>query len=522
MGFLKPEASLKELHFNPQQAKVTVTFAIDEGVRYKVGGIFFKDNETFTAKQLEKVIGFKSDQYFSPVKFKAASAALRSYYMQEGFARASITAEIIPDLFEQEIYIYFTIAENRRGFIRDIVIVGNRRTKQYIIRRALAFKTGDTLYNRAINKTRKNLYDLGIFEQVEIVPIQIFAISGRDTENLQHYRMEVRVVEQAPYRLKYGFQVKTTDEGDRFLSVGGTAQLSNYNLLGRAHYADLILGFGDRERKAIGYLGTPYFFEKKIDSQLFAQYLYEEESAFKLETFKLGLQQKIDAGKYLSFSYGYNLSWNRQEGVREEPGEEIYRYRVGRLEGSIRYDSRNNIMDAVSGSYHNYSLGLANKIFGGQVNYIRFSGHYSWYEKVGPFTYAGAVRLGLIKDFGIDVPRAEKFFAGGGTTIRGFAQDKAGPLDSERNALGGNALFILNQELRLRFSKLLGGVVFVDIGSAFAEPGDFAFKDLRESVGVGIRFYTPYVLVRFDWGFKLDRRVGESPYTFFLSIGQTF
>ena len=463
-GFLKPSVKLTETRFNPQTGDVTVVFDIDEGLRYKVGAIFFKGNDFISTERLKKIIRFKSDEVFSPDTYKAADDLVRSYYFREGFSKATVVSDVIPDMLHQELDIHFTIAENRRGYIRDIVLIGNRRTKPYIIRRALAFKTGDTLYTRTINKTRKNLYDLGIFDQVEIIPVEVSAISGNEEGKLQNYRVEVKISEQEQYRLKYGLQVKTREDGEEWLSLGGTVQLSQYNLLGRAHYADLIVGIGDKERKAIGYLGTPYFFGKKIKSQAFAQYLYEEESSFKLETFKLGLQQKLEVGKYLSFSYGYNLSWNRQEGVRETPGEEIYRYRVGSVVGSMRHDSRNNIMDPVSGSYHNYSLGFAHKLFVSQVKYVRFSGHYSWYKPIGPIVYAGAVRLGLIKDFGIDVPRAEKFFAGGGTTIRGFAQDKAGPLDSERNALGGNALFILNQELRMRFSKLFGRGCFLRYG----------------------------------------------------------
>ncbi|MCP5045798.1 MAG: BamA/TamA family outer membrane protein, partial [bacterium] len=398
----------------------------------------------------------------------------------------------------------------------------HRVTKKYVILRALAFKKGDTLYTRTINRTRKNLYDLGIFEQVDISASPVMLKSGIDEGPLQRYRVRVRLVEQEPYRLKYGFRLQTTPEEDAPLSIAGTAQISQYNLLGRAHYMDLVLGIGDRERQVAAYIGTPYFFGRKIKSRLVAQYLYEEEPGYNLETVKMGLQQTITAGKYLTLSYGYNLSWNRQEGVRQEPGEEPYRYRVGSVAGSFRWDSRNSIMDPVSGSYHNYSLGLAHSALLSQVKYLRFSGHYSYYKQFGPFVYAGAVRLGLIKDFGIDVPRAEKFFAGGGTTIRGFGQNKAGPLDLAGNPLGGNGLFILNQEVRFRVSKLFGGVVFMDMGSAFSRVRDISFKDFRESIGVGLRLYTPYVLLRLDWGFKLDRRIGESPYTFFLSIGQTF
>jgi len=88
--------------------------------------------------------------------------------------------------------------------------------------------------------------------------------------------------------------------------------------------------------------------------------------------------------------------------------------------------------------------------------------------------------------------------------------------------LGGDTAFILNQEIRFPIFKKFGGVVFLDMGNVYTKISDFDFSDLRKTAGFGFRLHTPFILVRFDWGFKLDRRPGETLSQIFFSIGQAF
>lgn len=88
--------------------------------------------------------------------------------------------------------------------------------------------------------------------------------------------------------------------------------------------------------------------------------------------------------------------------------------------------------------------------------------------------------------------------------------------------MGGDALFILNQELRFDIYKRLGGVLFLDMGNVYARLEDLNPFETRETAGAGVRLITPVVLLRLDWGFKLDRRPGESRSELHFSVGQAF
>ncbi|MCP5054141.1 MAG: hypothetical protein GY940_43640, partial [bacterium] len=203
-GFLENDIRIREIRFDPKTKDVTVEFLIVEGPRYNVGKITFEGNGFISTPRLVKLPGFKSGDTFSPDKYKEAIAKIKSLYLREGFSKCVVTARVEPDKTANRLDIYFSIRENHRGLISEITISGHRVTKKYVILRALAFKKGDTLYTRTINQTRKNLYDLGIFEQVDISASPVMLKSGIDEGPLQRYRVRVRLVEQEPYRLKYG------------------------------------------------------------------------------------------------------------------------------------------------------------------------------------------------------------------------------------------------------------------------------------------------------------------------------
>ena len=87
--------------------------------------------------------------------------------------------------------------------------------------------------------------------------------------------------------------------------------------------------------------------------------------------------------------------------------------------------------------------------------------------------------------------------------------------------LGGEALFLFNNEIRFPIFGILHGVGFVDIGNVYPRISDFDFT-MRKSAGVGLRLKIKFIPLRFDYGLKLDRKPGESRGAFFFSIGQAF
>jgi len=124
-----------------------------------------------------------------------------------------------------------------------------------------------------------------------------------------------------------------------------------------------------------------------------------------------------------------------------------------------------------------------------------------------------------------EIPASERFFAGGDSTVRGFALDRLGTpatIDQDGFPKGGNALVVLNAELRLPVWRDLGAVAFLDAGNVFARATDLDFGEIRGGIGFGVRYRSPVGPIRVDLGFKLDRREREGRAQVHVSIGQAF
>jgi translocation and assembly module TamA len=122
-----------------------------------------------------------------------------------------------------------------------------------------------------------------------------------------------------------------------------------------------------------------------------------------------------------------------------------------------------------------------------------------------------------------EVPADERFYAGGGGSIRGIGFELAGPLDEDDKPLGGRSVIEGSVELRTRFANDFGVALFLDAGTV--DTSSFPSFEERVLFGAGpsFRYFTPVGPIRFDVGFPLNPRKGvDSDYQLYFSIGQSF
>jgi len=132
--------------------------------------------------------------------------------------------------------------------------------------------------------------------------------------------------------------------------------------------------------------------------------------------------------------------------------------------------------------------------------------------------------IGYVQSFnGKDIPVYERFYLGGINTIRGFKTRGVGPKDLTTNeVIGGDTEVFGNLEylFPLVTEQRVMGLVFFDAGNAFN--GEVNFGDLRMSAGLGIRWFSPVGPLRLEWGYNLDRRLGEDESQWEFTIGTVF
>jgi outer membrane protein assembly factor BamA len=215
--------------------------------------------------------------------------------------------------------------------------------------------------------------------------------------------------------------------------------------------------------------------------------------------------------------------------------------RLSTLSGSLIQDTRDKPLDAHRGVFATLDLGITPTVLGSSANFTKLFGQYAFYKQLHSVVFANSIRAGFASPFsGSFVPTSELFFSGGGTTLRGFPINEAGPqrlvpfcnvLTGETGCVnitvpvGGRQLFILNSEMRfpLKIMKALGGVVFYDGGNVYSAINFNNFvNNYSNTVGLGLRYSTPIGPIRVDVGQNLNPVPGIKSTQFFITVGQSF
>jgi outer membrane protein insertion porin family len=224
-------------------------------------------------------------------------------------------------------------------------------------------------------------------------------------------------------------------------------------------------------------------------------------------------------------------------------------------------DARDNPADAAKGSFNSADFGVADTAIGSSASFLRLYYQNSTYHPIGrKFSFARSIRVGILAPYRDTVslsfpaqttavrliPLPERFFAGGGTSLRGFALNQAGPRDGVTSTrvtgfpVGGQALLILNQEFRFPMrlpyiGTALGGAIFYDGGNVYSRLNRVTFRAyspapvfnpatktcqfnctnelnyFAHTVGLGFRYATPVGPIRIDLGYQLNRPAFVTP-----------
>jgi outer membrane protein assembly complex protein YaeT len=515
-GFLAAKVHPPDIEFLPPQNKVLIKFSVNEGPRFRVGQIVVRGTQFFSEDRIVKEINIQKGGILSLKEFDESRQKIRKIYMEQGFNDVNVEHSLQVHPERGLVDLIFSVGENQQGRIESVQITGNILTEDRVIQRELKFKPGDFVNYQSINETRKSLYDLGIFERVSIEAVPLEQNSSVLTKP---YVVVIEVWELKPYRLRYGLQYDTES------SFGVSGDFINRNLLGRAHLFGTSFRLNRDERDLRAFLRTPYFFSNKINTEFFTFAYRSVKPSFTVDRMGLTLQQQVELSKSSILTYNYIFERIRTiDPIREQDQTMDAKHYIGTFHVAFTRDTRDDILNASRGIFLSQDIGYAPGFIGTDVRFIRYFGQFFAYKKItDSLVYASGLRLGLGRGLGQELTPSQRFFAGGGTTVRGFKKDKLGPKNLQTGVPeGGDAVFVFNQELRFPVYKRLGGVVFMDLGNVYAKAADFDPFDVRKTAGFGLRFHTSLVLIRFDWGFKLGRRRGESLSQIFFSIGQAF
>lgn len=554
------------------EGRVRPSVAVAEGPGALVGEVTITGAQQIPEAELRRVIKLQPGMpWYAPTAAGDRDAILLEY-LNRGFAAVEVTATPVVSDDRTRVDLLVDIREGPQTIVDHILVVGNRRTDEELIRREILLRPGAPLGLQDLIESRRRLSALGLFRRVNITELAHGGANRRDV---------VVTVEESPATsLGYGGGLEVTRRLRE--SAGGEAEerieaaprgffeIGRRNLGGRNRSVNLYTrvsvkpkdntedpgqdgrGYGFSEYRVVGTYREPRAFGWNADLTLLGAAEQGARSSFSFtrKGVTLELLRRLTPSIRGSARYTFGTTRRFNERLSEEDQATLDRVfsqvRLSAFSSGIARDTRDDLVEPGSGTFLSAEGTLAARALGGQVGFIKSYLQGAWFTRLPgarSVVFATRAAAGLADGFPRtvvpideagnpmepevveDLPASERFFAGGDITIRGFALDTVGApntISDEGFPKGGNAVLILNAELRVPVWREIGAAFFVDGGNVFDRVTEFHFGELRGSAGFGVRYRSPIGPVRLDLGFKMDRRASERRSVLHFSIGQAF
>ena len=551
-----------------ENGNLIVRFRVDEGPQDIVAVRKLEGNNSVPESKLApQGLRISEGQPYSTKLVDEDRNQIMAQYLRLGFPNANFRATAQPiNKDAHRLDVVYHITEGPRVIIDRIITLGGRVTRQSLIDRTSRMRSEDPLRGDELFASESSLYNLGIFDWAAIDPRR--QITTQTQEDVV-----VKVHEAKRNEMTYGFGFDVINRGgsvpsgtvalpglpplglpetfktseQTFWGPRGTLQYTRRNMRGLGETLNFsVLGARLLQRGAASYAQPQFAGSSWASNQSFSVEHNTENPIFSSLLGDLGfqVQKKLDnAGtQTVSLRYGLRRSLITNLLIPDLVPPEDRHVLLSTIAGSYIRDTRDNPLDAHRGIYQTADIDLNPTALGSSVNFARLRAQAAYYRNIGAgIIWANSFRIGLAKAFaGSHVPVSELFYSGGGSTLRGFPLNGAGP---QRNIpacgdpadpstcvfiqvpVGGLQLVILNSEFRIPvpIKKGLGIAAFYDGGNVFEHVG---FKDLADhysnTVGIGLRYATPVGAIRFDVGRNLNPLPGIKSTQFFVTLGQAF
>jgi outer membrane protein insertion porin family len=476
-------------NYKGRHGDLSVKFVIQEGRQTRVASLDIEGNQQLSHDELLGVVGSSQGQPYSEFNVSSDRDNILATYFNQGFSEARFTADVekVPgssQTADPMVRLTYRITEGRQVRVAKVLLSGYEHTRPGVISREVGIKSGEPLSEGAVVETQRKLYNLGIFSRVSIAPQNP---DGEDEDKT----IVVMVDEARRYTIAYGLGFEAQRLGSSTSATAqsfsaaprGTIEITKANLTGRADSLSLKARASTIQGRALlTYTAPNYFANPNFSLQLSADYITTRD----VQTFDsrraegtIRLAQRLSSSSTIFYRYAYRhvVASNLQIAVEEIPlfsqNTEVSEFGVGWLR-----DRRDSASDPTRGDYENVDVSLAVKPLASSADFIRVYLQNSTYHRIGRrLVFARSARFGVQTPYGSsvsnDIPLPERFFAGGGTSLRGFALNQAGPRDPVTGfPIGGQAMLIFNQDLRFPMhlpliGDRLGGALFYDAGNVF-------------------------------------------------------
>jgi len=492
-----------------QTSPAKVTIHIVPGPVFRMGNVILTGQPS-EVLPTPKAIHLTSGMPATAASIRAGEKSILSRLGSQGYPFARITSrDVVADHARGKVDISWDIDPGPLCVFGATTITGLENVESGFVQRTISWKEGETFNATAEKTTSTALLHSGLFGMVRVEHASAPGVDGV-------LPMSIEIRERVPRTVKAGLEY-ATDTGP-----GASFSWENRNALHQGELLRTQAQINAMLQQANVRLTFPAFF-----------------GPWQLSTEGSIAQEDTDAYTSRSITSGALFERNMTPWLRTGGG---VRYRLNRVEGSDEDEETYGLLsfpvfagiikaapllDFDSGWTLKGEVAPYQDTLGQNITFVksRIQGN-TYLPLVSSKKLVLALRgvFGTIGGTGLqDIPADERFYAGGGGSVRGYAYQNAGELDDDDTPIGGLSAIECSAELRSKLTQSLGAVLFIDGGRAFADTIPQSMTDLFWGAGVGLRYFTPIGPLRLDVAFPLEQREDvDSAFQIYISIGQAF
>ena len=513
-GYLQADITDTSISYDSAARKVDVAFTLSEGQITLIEGITIFGSDFFSDSTVRSFLSVQMDDPLRRRSIQEGIMNILGQYAEHGYLDAAATPDVKLNDESHRAMIDIFITEGNKSSADSIVVNGLEKTNRNVVIRELLFKRGQTIQYSKLLKSQRQLYLTGLFESVFIKPVP--PASGE------------------PGKKDIQIDLKERQSGDFGVMVGygtieklrGRIELNTNNLAGTARKAGAQAEANYIKQNITGSFSEPWTLGTRWRTDINGFLEFRQEPSYDLRSYGFITTLGRPLWYHTNINISYKFSNNQISHVTVDSAITELNPRIRSLSLSIIHDSRDNLFNPTSGTYATWTNELAGSFLQGTNTFGKSTLQLKYFRRISRETvFASALEIGILAYLGSDeeIPLNERFFTGGPTSIRGLGYQLAGPLDTANAPLGGNFKLVWNVcEIRQTVYKIFGIAGFVDMGNVWSQAEDFHLKDIRVSVGGGLRLSSPIGLLRLDAAAIIDARKDEDKSRIFIGIGQAF